>query len=225
MKCFHYIAFTAGIALTGCLSTEGKLEIKGKVIDEGTHEPIAFRGIIIQGLVTNDIKSVPVDAGQFYTDSTGCFTHTLKKVKDAYNYNFYLVGDSDYAYTTKEISLFELQSNAKYLTFTMNKLVDFTIRIFRKSKVPACDTLYMSWKSNGIDGRSVYPYRVDNYDINSSLQLRWIGGNVRSAVITKALADKKTTVRWVLFRNGRSREIIDTITCRRDRLNEVKLIY
>jgi hypothetical protein len=225
MKLSIHIPLILVLVLTGCLNTEGNLKLKGKVIDEGTHEPIAFRGIIIQGLVENDNKLVPVDAGQLSTDSSGYFTYSLEKIKNAHSYNFYLVGDSDYAFITKEVPLFELQSNANRLTFTMNKLVDFTIRIFRNSKVPACDTLYMSWKSNGVDGRSIYPYKVDNFDMNDNPNLRWIGGNVRSEVNTKAFADKKTSVRWVLFRNGRSKEIIDTITCRRDRLNEVKLIY
>jgi hypothetical protein len=225
MKFIIYIALTLGMLLAGCLKTEGILEIKGKVVDESTKAQIPWRNIIVQGLVENNDILVPINAGQFSTDSTGYFTYSLRKVKDAYYYNFCLVGDSDYAFMTKEITLFELKRNAQYLSFSLSKLVDFTIIIHRKSRTPAFDTLCLSWKTNGVDGRTLYPYKIDNYGIQSDLQLYWIGGIVKSTIKTKAFADKSTIVRWVLFRNGRMNEILDTITCRRNLLNNVYLQY
>lgn len=226
MKNTIYTSFLIGILLfTGCVSTSGKLEIKGKVTDESTDLPIPGRNVIVQGLVLINNKLVPVDGGQFSTDSSGSFEYSLMKIKDAYHYNFCLVGDSDYSYMTEELALPYLQRNAKYLSFSLSKLSDLTILIFRKSIKPACDTLYLSWRTDGIDGRTLYPYKVKNNGLTSSSELRWIGGDVKATVNTRAYADKKTIVRWVLFRNGRGKEIIDTITCKRNLVNEVHLIY
>jgi hypothetical protein len=156
----------------------------------------------------------------------------LIKVKDAYYYNFSLAGDSDYAFITRTLGLMELEQNAEYLIFSLSKLVDVTIKICRKSKTPVCDTLYLSWVSNGVDGRILYPYKIDNYgETNnyfrptSDLELRWIGGNVNSTVKTKVFADKKTKIYWELVRNRKIKEIIDTITCKRDLVNLVNFIY
>jgi hypothetical protein len=126
---------------------------------------------------------------------------------------------------TREIALYDLENNSHYLSFFLKKLVYFTINISRKSQIPACDTLCLSWKSDGIDGRTIYPYKIENFGLTSDLQLYWIGGNVKSTIKTRAFADKCTVVRWMLFRNGKMKEIIDTITCRRDLLNNVYLKY
>ena len=225
MKIPIYIAFTMGISLIGCVKTEGILEIKGKLIDELTLAPIPLRDVIVQGLVAGSNSSIAIDAGLFSTDSAGCFAYPLKKIKNAYYYNFCLVGDSDYSYITEKLSLSYIERNAKYLSFSLSKLADFTIQILRISKTPVCDTLFLSWKSDGVDGRTLYPYKINNYGLTSTNNLRWIGGNVTSTVKTRTFADKKTTVRWVLFRNGKIKEIIDTITCRRDLVNEVYLRY
>ena len=75
MKLFIYIAFAMGIILTGCINTEGIIKIKGKVTDEYTGALIPRRDIIVQGLVESDNKLVPINAGQFTTDSTGHFIH------------------------------------------------------------------------------------------------------------------------------------------------------
>lgn len=225
MKVNTYIALAMGIFLTGCVSTEGNLNIKGKLIDECTLAPIPFRDIIIKGLVANKNTLIQIDAGQFSTDSAGFFTYSLKKIKDAYYYNFCLVGDSDYSYMTEKLSLSYLQRNARYLSFSLSKLADLTIQILRISKTPVCDTLYLSWKSDYTDGRTLYPYKINNYGLTSTNDLRWIGGKVMSTVKTRSFADKRTTVRWVLFRNGKIKEIIDTITCKRNLVNEVYLTY
>jgi hypothetical protein len=226
------MAFAAGVLLTGCLITTGTLEIKGKVTDEGTNVPVPGRDIIVQGLVGSNDKLVPVDAGQFTTDSSGCFSYTLRKVKDAYSYNFSLVGDSDYAFMTRTLGLLELKQNAEYLFFSLNRLVSVTINIYRKSKTPVCDTLYLSWVSNGVDGGILYPCTIDNFGKTtnyfgptSDLGLRWIGGIVNSTVKTRVFADKKTKIYWDLARNRKRNFFTDTITCRRDMINNVNFVY
>jgi|WetSurMetagenome_2_1015567.scaffolds.fasta_scaffold203865_2 hypothetical protein len=226
------LVFVAGVLLIGCLNTEGTLLIKGKVMDERTKVLIPHRAIIVKGLVKRNNKLVPVDACHFSTDSSGCFTYSLKKVKDAYYYNFYLVGDSDYASVNKKLGLLELGQNARYLQFSLSKLVGITIKICRKSKIPQCDTLYLSWESNGVEGRNLYPYIIDNFGmpeksigLTSELGLRWIGGNVNSTVRTRVFADKRTKINWELARNRRRQEITDTITCRRDFVNLVRFVY
>jgi hypothetical protein len=231
IRLFICITFAAGVLLTGCVNTEGTIQIKGIVIDESTKAQIPWRDIIVQGLVERNKTLVPIHTGQFSCDSTGRFIYSLKKVKDAYYYNFCFVGDSDYAFITHMITLIGLQRNAKYLSFSLNKLVDFTIKIYRKSKTPVCDTLTLYWESDGVDGRILYPYKIDNYGkkdnygLKSDLELRWIGGNIKSTIKTRAFADKKTTVTWRLERDGKRKEIVDTITCKRYLTNSVYLTY
>jgi hypothetical protein len=226
------ITFTTIVLLTGCVNTEGTLEIKGKVIDDYTKMVIPWRNIIIQGLIEGDEKLIPVDAGQFSTDSSGSFTYSLRKVRDAYNYNFCFVGDSDYMYMTRNLGLYELEENAKYLSFSLSKLADLTLKIHRKSKNPVFDTLSLSWESNGISCWSLYPYKISNYEktnnylgLISGIELRWIGGKVNSMVKTRVFADKKTKIYWDLDRNGKRKEILDTITCKRDLANIVYFTY
>ena len=136
--------------LIGCVNTEGTLKIKGKVLDESTKTGIPWKNIIVQGLVNSNNKLEPIEAGQFSTDSSGCFTYSLRKIKDAYNYNFCFVGDSEYLFTINKMTLFDLERNAKYLFFSLSKLVDLTIKLNRKSKTPVCDTLCLSWESDGV---------------------------------------------------------------------------
>lgn len=217
--------FILSMTLTGCLRTTGSLEIEGIIEDESTKNRLPGREIIVEAQLSGGHGKKLVDAGQFKTDSAGHFRYTLRKTKDAYYYNFCLVGDSDYAYKIRQFGLMELKQNAKYLSLSMDKLVGLTIRIIRKTRVPAYDTLYMGWKSDGIDGRILYPFKISNHNLSSSQELKWIGGEVRSTVKVRAYADKRATVRWALFRNGKSKEIIDTITCKRDRANEVYLVY
>jgi len=229
IKLFIYITF---LFLIGCMDTEGSLEIKGKVIDEYTNAQIPGREIIVQGLVERNEIVVPIDAGQFATDSSGSFTYLLKKVKDARFYNFYLVGDSDYSFRTKKLGLLELEQNALFLTFSLSKLADLRIKIFGKSKTPYRDTLYLSWKSNGVDFKTLYPYKIDNYGIpdnfiglTSYSGLEWIGGNTISTVKTRVFANKITKIEWELVRNKKRKEITDTITCKRDVTNIIYFTY
>jgi hypothetical protein len=230
-KFFLFIAFTSGV-ITGCVNTEGTLEIKGKVLDESTKTGIPWKNIIVQGLVNINNKLEPFETGQFSTDSFGCFSYSLRKVKDAHYYNFALVGDSDYVFITRTLGLLELEQNAEYLFFSLNKLVDLTIKLNRKSKTPVCDTLRLIWESNGIYGGSLYPYKINNYGktnnsfgLASEIDLIWIGGKVNSTINTKVFADKKTELTWELYRNGKRKVFIDTITCKRDFANIVFFTY
>jgi len=226
MKIIIYIAFVTGILFTGCFNTEGIINIKGKVIDKQTKTPIPFREIIVKASVVSNTSLAPINEDYFSTDSLGCFNYSLKKVKGASYYNFFLVGDSDYSFMAEKLSLTYLQRNAKHLSFSLNKLADLTIMIFRISKAPVCDTLFLSWKTDGVDGRTLYPYKINNcYGLTSTFRLRWIGGNVKSTIKTRAFADQWTIVRWVLYRNGMKKEILDTIICRRDLVNKVYLKY
>ena len=231
MKNFYTI-FTLGILLIGCVKTEGTLKIKGKVIDEFTKVQIPCREIIIQGLLDINNKLVPIDAGHFSTDSSGSFIYSLKKIKDARYYNFCLVGDSAYAPMTNKLSLSILNENAQYLFFSLNKLVNLSINIEKTSNTPYRDTLYLSWESNEVDFRTLYPYKIDNYGINDNsirllpgFGLRWIGGNINSTIKTKVFADKITVIHWELVRNKNVKEFTDTIKCQRDIAHIVNFKY
>lgn len=226
------LSYILGVLLTGCINTEGTLKIRGKVIDDYTKTEIPFRSIIIQGLLNSNEELLTIDAGQFSTDSTGCFAYTIRKIKYAHYYNFYLVGDSDYASVNRILGLYELDKNAKYLSFSLSRLVDLTINIYRESKRPVLDTLSLYWESNGVSLWSLYPYKISNYEkINNSFgltsgsELWWIGGNVNSTVRTRVFAEKKTKLRWDLDRNGKRMVFLDTIRCRRDFANVVNFTY
>jgi hypothetical protein len=231
IKFFIFIAL-ASVVLIGCLNTKGTLKIKGKVIDENTKTGIPWKNIIVQGLVNNDNKLEAIEAAQFSTDSAGCFTYSLKKIKGAYNYNFCFIGNPEYSVAINKMTLFELKRNSKFLFFPLSKLVDLTIKLNRKSKTPECDTLRLYWESNGVFGVSLYPYKIYNYGrtknsfgLTSGSDLIWIGGYVNSTVNTKVFADKKTILSWELYRSGKRKEFTDTITCKRDFANIVNFIY
>jgi hypothetical protein len=222
----------AGVALTGCYNTRGLLEIKGKVMDDYTGKGIPYRSVIIQGLSDDDEKLTPADAGHFYTDSAGCFTYSLNKIKGAHFYDFCFVGDSDYTYYTRRLSLFDIEQHADELSFYLSKLADLTIKICRVSKKPAFDTLSLTWESNGVTCWSLFTYKIDNfgqannpYGLTSGKDLWWVGGKVNSTVKTRVYADKVTRLFWDITRDGRKSQIIDTMTIRRGFPNVVYFTY
>ncbi len=220
------------LLFSGCVSTRGDLEIEGKVTDEYTNEVIPFRNIIVQGLIKGNDKDSIIEVGQFRTDSSGRYNYILKKVKDVRYYNFVLVGDSDYAFKTRELGLYQIEDNAKFLSFSLSKLVGLSIIINRKSKASGSDILTLSWESDKIFYWSLFPYEIYNYDktnnytaASSGSGLRWFGGNVNSVVKTRVFSEKKTKIYWDLDRNGKRYEFSDTITCRRDIINRIYFSY
>jgi hypothetical protein len=215
----------ACILLSGCMYTEGILEIKGKVLEEYTNVSIPNRKIIVQGLVKDDNKFKSSYVGEFYTDSSGYFEYTLKKVKYVYLYDFCIVGDSIYAYSNTKLRTLELNRDSKFLTFYVSKLADLTIKINRKSNMLSYDTLYVSWESNNISNEILYPYKVENYRFNSNRRLRFIGGDINASIKTKVFANKETIIYWKLFRNGKYKEITDTIVCTKDANKSICLKY
>jgi hypothetical protein len=231
IRLFIFIASISGV-LIGCVNTEGTLKIKGKILDESTKTGIPWKNIIVQGVVNCDNKLEPIEAGQFSTDSSGCFAYSLRKIKGAYGYNFCFIGNSEYPVTISKMTLINLKSNAKYLSFSLCKLVDLTIKIYRKSKTPARDTLRLIWESDGVFGLSIYPYKIYNYGrSNNSIgfasgsDLMWIGGNVNSTINTKVFAGRRTELNWELYRSGKKKEFTETITCKRDFANIVYFTY
>jgi len=218
--------------LLRCVNTEGTLKIKGKVLEESTKTGIQWKNIIVQGIIINNNKLEPVEAGQFSTDSSGCFTYSLRKIKGAFDYNFCFIGNSEFPVTIHKMTLLELENNAKFLFFSLNKLVDLTIKLNRKSKTLVCDTLHLYWESNGVYGGSLYPIKIYNYErtnnsfgLTSAIDPIWIGGKVNSTINTKVFADKMTKLCWELYRNGKRKEFTDTITCKRDIVNIVYFSY
>jgi hypothetical protein len=216
MKSILFFTLVSVLLLVGCLQTEGLLQIQGKIMDESTKRTIAGRKVIIQALTKIDDEFISSNAGDFITDSTGCFSYKLNRVKNVYWYEFSVVGDTAYACLNKNLSLGELTSEGTFLEFYLDRLTDFKIKINRISKSPALDTLYVSWKSDGIEGKSIFPYEVGNNWLDSKGRLRWIGGDIKSMIKTKVFANKITIVRWELFRDGRYKEFKDTILCIRD---------
>jgi hypothetical protein len=225
MKYSIFIVFVSGLLLSGCTNTVGTIELKGKVVDGGTKTVIPNQSVIIEALLQNDDETTTVYAGEFTTDSSGGFDHTLKKVRNASLYNFCIKGNPAYDPSNQVLGLSDLNRYGKFLTFEVNRIVDFTMYINRESKTTFRDTLIVSWETNKVDGKTMYPFRIENYHINAQDGLVWIGGDVKSKVITKVYADKNTIVHWELFRNGRHTDIIDTIFCSRNTANNVTLNY
>jgi hypothetical protein len=225
MKYIVLIAFVSCIILSGCIDTEGILELEGKVLDENTKVAIPNRKVTILAMLESEGEFISSHAGYFFTDSTGCFKYSLKRVKNVYIYDFCIVGDSVYAFSTKRIGLIELYRNNDFLTFNISKLTDFAIKIERKSKIPFRDTLYISWESNGKDGQILYPYKVENYWYESNNDLVWIGGKIKSVIKTKVFANKKTIIHYKLYRDGKYIGINDTTFCLKDAANNVYFTY
>jgi hypothetical protein len=209
----------------GCSDPEGIIELRGKVLDIDTKVALPGREIIVHAYIKEGDQYSRINAGQFLTDSSGCFTYSLKKVRNSFIYNFCLSGDSAYAFTTKKLGMTELNRDGQFLTFYLNRLTDLTISLERQTKTPGQDTLFLSWESNGINGKILYPYTLENYGIAPYRGYIWIGGNIKSAIKTKTFADKNTIVYWKLYRNGTRKEIIDTIFCIRDLTNYVNFKY
>jgi hypothetical protein len=225
MKNISLIVFIFSIFLSGCNNTVGDLELKGKVLDENTKVAIPNRTIIVQAIVQSEDNSEDRYIDDFTTDSSGCFSYTLKKVKNVSLYNFSVEGDSDYEVSDNILGLTDLNIDGKSLSFYAKRFADFTIIINRISKTPLFDTLLLSWKTNGVDGTTIYPYKIENYRINPDQGLIWIGGDVKSVIKTKVYAEKNTIVRWELFRDGKDKVISDTIFCLRDAANRATLNY
>jgi hypothetical protein len=206
------------LLFTGC---SGNIyELEGRVIDESTNGPVPCRKIIVHELTGSTGNYTTTYFDTFLTDSTGRFRYPLIRGKDIFLYNFIVVGDSSYAFSNNRLGISDIQRNGKHLLFSISKLTDFTIALERKTKTSFLDTLYVSWESNGIDGRKL-PYEIKNYGMNNytnspDVELRWIGGNIQSAIKTKVYADKETVIHWELFRDGQIKKITDTIVCTRD---------
>lgn len=213
------------IFLAGCWNADRFMELRGKVLDEKTNELIPNRKILVHELKNSEDKSNPSYIGEFTTDSLGQFTYKLKKSKVTYFYNFEVIGDSTYGISNNKLGMTELNREGKFLSFYLRKLTDLSIKIERKNQTTFQDTLFVSWLTSEIDGELLYPYRITNYGIVSTLPLRWIGGDVKSMVKTKVYADKKTIIYWKLFRKGKSKEFTDTIFCKRDLANSISFKY
>lgn len=225
MKSVIFIFFVAIISFVSCGNPEGNYELRGKVLDADTKTPVPHREVIVHGLIRSGDTLIRVNNGQFITDSSGCFSYKLKKIRNASLYNLYLVGDSDYAFSTELLGMTEIKKYGKFLVFYLNKLSDLVITIERSSKTPALDTLFCSWTSDRIDGKILYPYRIINFATPPELGYIWIGGKINSAIETKTFADKTTIVWWKLYRNGERKEFTDTIFCRRGITNFVNFKY
>jgi hypothetical protein len=213
------------LLLSGCNNTVGTIELKGKVVDADTKTAIPNLSIMVEALDQSNDKTGNIYVDDFTTDSSGCFQYTLKKVKNMSLYNFYILGNPDYDPSNQILGLSDLDHFGKFLSFEVNRIVDFTMKINRNNKTSFRDTLIVSWETNGVDGKTLYPFKIENYRINSENGLIWIGGDVKSVIKTKVYADKNTIVHWELFRNGRHKHIIDTIFCKRDAANSIYFTY
>lgn len=226
VKAIYLLLFPA---ITFC-SCSDEISVIGKVYDESTQKEIPNRKIIIQGLQETDGRFRTLYTDVVYADSTGTFLYNIEKRRDIWMYDVAFVGDSAYSFASHRLGMTELRGQGQFLKFYLNPLADLTITINRNNKLAFTDTLYVSWECDGIDGRKLYPYKIENYVVNDggntrNIEFRWIGGDVQSAIKTKVIAEKRTIVHWELFRRGEDKRFSDTIICRRDKMNYSSFIY
>jgi hypothetical protein len=219
------IAILFGALLSGCWTSNGYLEVAGKILDEKTLQSIGNRKVVVYELETRDAPNYLNIVGEFKTDSLGKFNYSFRKSEVTYFYNFQIMGDSAYSFSNNILGMTELNRHGKFLTFRMKKLTDLSIKIERTAQTTFQDTLFVSWRTDEIDGETLYPYKIVNYENGANSPLRWIGGNIKSVVKTKVFADKKTVVSWKLFRSGRLQNFTDTIFCERSTDNSISLKY
>ncbi|MBN1602006.1 MAG: hypothetical protein JW915_10375 [Chitinispirillaceae bacterium] len=226
MKRLSFITVIISILLTVCCCSEERIEIKGKVSDLHTKAAIPYKKIVIHALVRSGNKEVPVYNGEFSTDSSGCFAYTLKKMQDVFLYDFCVIGDSAYASSNIKLGLTELKRYGKFLDLSCNKLADLTIRTDMNCSNSNNDVLYVTWESDGINGSSMYPYKVKNYGLTSAnTGLKWTGGHIKSEIKTKVFANQETIVKWEIYSNDKITAVTDTILCRRDADNYLSFKY
>lgn len=211
--------------LTGCLRTEGTIELQGRVVDEFTKEGIPNRKVIVKGILSKNSELIPIEACQFHTDSLGHFNCKMEKVKGAYSYTFTFVGDSMYSATTKEIFLNDLDPNSKYLSFSLNQFTNLTFQIVKVSKAPINEVFYFSWKSDGANGKTIFPYQIINYGNPPEYEFKWVGNNVNSIIRTKAIAGKEVIISCEILKGKVKKEIVDTILCKRNQDNRFTFKY
>lgn len=219
------LIFVTSLFLSACENGPEYIDLKGKIVDGQTNQPVANRKVIVHDLLRINDSEKEQYQGEFYTDNFGYFTYKLRKSKITYFYYFNVVGDSVYAFSNILLGMTDLNYYGKFLEFKLRKLTRLDIKIERKSLTTYRDTLFVSWKSDNMDGEILYPYKIENYGIDSEMPLRWIGGDVKSTILTRVYADKKTVVRWVLFRNGHRSEIYDTVFCKRTEPNNLYFRY
>lgn len=232
MKFFICLALIPGILSSGCVNVGGRFAIKGKIIDDLTIDRIPGREVIVDGLLEINNEFVPVYTGQFSTDSSGVFSYKLKRVKGARYYNFHVVGDTNYAAMTRRLNVFQLIASSKRLVIPLRRLAGLTIKIEKLTHTARPDTLYLSWESDRINFRNLYPYEIENNGITDipvmvipGLGLRWIGGEINATVRTRIYAGKMTKLHWELARNKKRSEFTDTIISKGERVHTVNFTY
>lgn len=184
MRIVIYRSIYTCLFLFGCVQTGETLNISEKILDEHSEKGILNRNVIIKNWEFGDDKLINI--GQFHTRSLGGFSYAMKKKKDAYFYHFSLVNDLLYPLSTQEIVLAKI----KFISFRLNKLACFSIKSERNSKTPTCYTLYVSWKANSIDCRTLFLCKLINFSIVQGLEFRLLGNNVESTAKHKVYVNK-----------------------------------
>jgi hypothetical protein len=225
MRYFIVLTLFWVIILSDCSHPEGTLQLAGKVVDRDSDIPIPHRTIIVlTAKSVSDFDSGYV-IGHFITDSLGGFSYRLQKVRNVYFYNFLVVKDKSYASSDNVLGLTELKQNGKFLSFKIRKLTDLSINIVSISNQPNNDILYVSWKSDKTEGKTLYPYKVENNGLITNNRLKWTGGKVNSVIKTKVYATKPTVIKFELFRDRKYKEFVIEVFCKENIDNSVLFKY
>ena len=140
----HFLFIVLSMFQAGCWNVDRFMELRGKVLDEKTNEPVPNRKILVHELMNDNDNSNPTYIGEFTTDSLGLFTYMLKESKVTYFYNFEVIGDSIYGISNNKLGMTELNRYGKFLSFYLRKLTNLSIKIERKSRTTFQDTLSVS---------------------------------------------------------------------------------
>jgi hypothetical protein len=204
---------------------DGTLNIKGKISDDYTGEGIQNTELSIQGVSSSEgVFGLRLDLGKFKTNSEGYFSGEIKKMKNVERYDFILLADANYYSVIKEMSVSDVEGNLLNLDLTLSRLTELVINIEKTSPASIIDTLYISW---GVINNQVYgPFQPLNFTgTQPDLGMRWIGGEVKSSIKTKTLANKTTEIITEIFRSGQYTLSYDTLYCERDVVNTYNINY
>lgn len=204
---------------------EGTLTIYGTVADDYTGKGIPNVKLTFTG-VSGDVGIFggSVELGSFKTNSSGQFWGELRKLRDVERYDIMLIEESQYYSTVLPFSVVEMETQSDNLNLEMSRYTDLEIRLEKIADPNIPDTLYLSW---GVIQNSVYgPFDPIIFDgTQPDIGHRWIGGEVRTTIRTRTLANKHTEIIVDLYRNGTRTLTFDTLYCERNVLNTFDIFY
>lgn len=204
---------------------DGSVSIKGKLYDEYTNIGVPDILVTVDAISSNGLFGTRAEVGSFVTNSLGEFSTEIKTLPDASRYEFFIQGDTTHYSSTIDIDTEDFEYSASNLNFAIHLLTDLTINLEKITQTEINDTLYLSWGVINIVYGPFFDCDVINYENIPDNGFRWVGGNVKSTIRTKTIANKEIEIILNLYRNGIQEYIKDTFYCERNIQNVINFKY